>query len=150
MKISSSSSVLKILFILIILLSNFISADVRYVSKTGNTQFPYISWETASDSIQKCLNICDNGDTVYVGNGIYKETLIINKNISLIGCSMDSTIIDASQLTPTGVIEFHANGSIVNFTILAHGGSSDAAGIYTMNYDISIKNCKIENAWKGV
>jgi Secretion system C-terminal sorting domain len=150
MKISSSSSVLKILFILIILLSNFISADVRYVSKTGNSQFPYISWKTASDSIQKCLDICDNGDTVYVGNGVYKETLIINKNIALIGSSMDSTVIDASQLTPLDAVYFNANFTLNNFTIIAGGTDRYTTGISTLGYNIIMKNCLVKNAYKGL
>ncbi|HQF43317.1 MAG TPA: hypothetical protein PK073_10440, partial [Ignavibacteriaceae bacterium] len=39
---------------------------VRYVSKTGSSTPPYTSWETASDSIQKCINLCVDGDTIYV------------------------------------------------------------------------------------
>ena len=72
------------------------TATVRYVSKTGSSTPPYTSWATASDSIQKCINICQSGDTVYVANGVYKETLIINKQIALIGSSMDSTVIDGT------------------------------------------------------
>ncbi|MBK7497929.1 MAG: hypothetical protein IPI19_02200 [Ignavibacteriales bacterium] len=41
---------------------------IRYVSKTGTSTPPYTSWQTAADSIQKCINICVDGDTVYVAN----------------------------------------------------------------------------------
>ena len=68
-------------------------ASIRYVSKTGTSTPPYTSWQTAADSIQKCINICVDGDTVYVANGVYKENLVINTAISLIGSSMDSTVI---------------------------------------------------------
>ncbi|MBZ0201133.1 MAG: hypothetical protein K8H86_14770, partial [Ignavibacteriaceae bacterium] len=41
----------------------------RFVSKTGSSVPPYTTWATASDSIQKCINICNDGDTVIVANG---------------------------------------------------------------------------------
>ena len=46
-------------------------ATKRFVSKTGSSTPPYTSWETAADSIQKCINISQFGDTIYVANGIY-------------------------------------------------------------------------------
>ena len=82
-----------------ILNSTFSIATIRYVSKTGTSTPPYTSWQTAADSIQKCINICVDGDTVYVANGVYKENLVINTAISLIGSSMDSTVIDGTGLS---------------------------------------------------
>ena len=83
---------------LLIFLSTNKYADVRFVSKTGTSEYPYTSWQTSADSIQKCLDSCNDGDTVYVANGTYKETLTINKSIALIGSSMDSTVIDGTGL----------------------------------------------------
>ncbi len=57
------------------------TATVRYVSKTGSSVPPYTSWATASDSIQKCINICQSGDTVYVGNGVYKEKVVNDQKL---------------------------------------------------------------------
>ena len=81
-----------------LLLLTLLIGTVRYVSKTGTSTPPYTSWQTASDSIQKCINICVDGDTVIVANGVYKENLIINTAINLIGSSMDSTIIDGREM----------------------------------------------------
>lgn len=81
MKLSFLSSVFQILILLIILLSNIILPDVRHVSRTNSSQFQYTSWETSSGRIQNSMDICDKRDTVYVGNGVYKETRIKNKNI---------------------------------------------------------------------
>ncbi|MDP2362870.1 MAG: hypothetical protein Q8M94_03770, partial [Ignavibacteria bacterium] len=36
-------------------------ATIRYVSKSGTSTPPYTNWQTAADSIQKCINICVNG-----------------------------------------------------------------------------------------
>ena len=97
--------------------SSLLIGTVRYVSKTGTSAPPYTSWETAADSIQKCINICVDGDTVFVANGIYKENLIVNRAISLIGGSMDSTIISGVGTTSNRLVDFTQNGSIKNFYI---------------------------------
>ena len=94
---------IKPVLICLLLVANcgLLTATIRYVSKTGSSTLPYTSWETASDSIQKCINICQNGDTVYVANGVYKENLFVNQEIALIGSSMDSTVIDGRGLRDT-------------------------------------------------
>lgn len=74
------------------------TATVRYVSKTGSSTPPYTSWATASDSIQKCINICQSSDTVYVANGVYKEQVVMIPGLSLIGGGMDSCVIDTREL----------------------------------------------------
>ena len=67
--------------ILFTLIVNIFSANaiVRYVSKTGTSTPPYTSWQTAADSIQKCINFSFDGDTIIVANGVYHESLVVNK-----------------------------------------------------------------------
>ena len=126
-------------------------ATVRYVSKTGTSTPPFTSWQSAADSIQKCINICVDGDTVYVANGVYKENLIINTAISLIGSSMDSTIIDGRGMgEATITVQFDFN--IENMHILGMGNSvGDAAirNIPALNF-LKIKNCIISDSKIGV
>ena len=74
------------------------NATVRYVSKTGLSIPPYTSWETATDSIQKCINISVFGDTIYVANGVYQEQVVMIDGLSLIGAGTDSCWIDSRQL----------------------------------------------------
>lgn len=117
-------------------------ATVRYVSKTGTSTPPYTTWQTAADSIQKCINICLDGDTIYVANGIYKENLIINTAISLIGSSMDSTVIDGKNM---GDITINVNNvsKIENFNIIGkYEGSFGTRGIRSYT-DIEVYNCQI-------
>ncbi len=83
---------------LIIINSSLIISEVRYVSKTGSSAPPYTSWATASDSIQKCINISNFGDTIYVGKGNYKEIIVMRDGLSLIGVGMDSCVIDMTKL----------------------------------------------------
>ena len=75
-----------------------VNATIRYVSKTGSSTPPYTSWETAADSIQKCINICVFGDTIYVANGVYQEQVVMIPGLSLIGAGSDSTIINTQTL----------------------------------------------------
>ena len=86
--------------ILFTLIANIFTANatIRYVSKTGTSTPPYTSWQTAADSIQKCINICSFGDTVYVANGVYKEQIVMIPGLSLIGSGIDSCIIDTGEL----------------------------------------------------
>ncbi|MDR3666809.1 MAG: T9SS type A sorting domain-containing protein [Ignavibacteriaceae bacterium] len=140
-------NILKLTILQIFILSNIISADVRYVSKTGTSQFPYTSWETAADSIPKCIKACNNGDTIYVANGIYKDSLYIDKEISLIGSSMDSTIIDGTGLGYV-TIEIQAKTTIKYFTI--YGLALNSGRGLRCYQPLNISLCKISNCGAGI
>ncbi len=101
--------------ILFTLIVNILSANatIRFVSKTGTSTPPYTSWQTAADSIQKCIDYSVDGDTIIVANGVYYESLIVNKYLVAIGSSMDSTVIDGTGLadiTVDGNSDFILNG----------------------------------------
>jgi len=145
---------LKLFFLLLstllIVHSSLLIGTIRYVSKTGTSTPPYTSWQTAADSIQKCINICSFGDTVYVASGVYKENLVINTAISLIGSSMDSTIIDGRGLSDFTIV-YNDSGSIQLFSI--YGKSNGTGyGIYgiTNSPTVIIKDCRISQTGRGI
>ncbi len=109
-----------LLFSLLIIHSTFLIATVRYVSKTGNSTPPYITWETAADSIQECINICVFGDTIYVANGVYQELVVMIPGLSLIGAGTDSCIVDSRNFPPQGLhtVEVAESCLIKGFHIL--------------------------------
>jgi hypothetical protein len=110
------------LTILIFLLTAYnlpLNATVRYVSKTGLSIPPYITWETAADSIQKCINICVFGDTIYVANGVYEEQVVMISGLSLIGAGMDSCVVDARPLYVAYAITVADNCLLKGFKIFA-------------------------------
>jgi len=136
-----------------------VKAEIRYVSKTGSSTPPYTSWQTAADSIQKCIYICKDGDTVVVANGTYKETLWIDKAILLLGSSMDSTIIDGTGLDArpddgyTGItVNIKSDVRIENLKVIGKGifEYSATSVVRAYNYPLKIKYCNISNAYEGV
>jgi len=50
-------------------------------------------------TIQEAINNATAGQTIFVVNGTYNETLLIDKAISLVGQNRDNTTIDGSQLS---------------------------------------------------
>jgi hypothetical protein len=121
-----------LLFSFLIFNSSFLIGTVRYVSKTGLSIPPYTSWETAADSIQKCINICVFGDSIYVANGVYQEQVVMIPGLSLIGAGADSCWIDTRDLVTTAnytsvfVAEY---GLFTGFNILVYYNSSMGYGI---------------------
>jgi hypothetical protein len=172
---------LKYFLILLFLLSfsiehssfNITHATIRYVSKTGTSTPPYTSWATAADSIQKCINICSFGDTVYVGNGVYKEQVVMIPGLSLIGAGMDSCVIDTrsfsnpcadsvksycllkgfkiiiqndSQMFGIGIAIVGSN-SIIEYNQILNTGTF---GIMCNNTNAIMRHNKISNCFNGI
>ena len=68
-------------------------------------------------TIQSAIDNSNEGDTVFVKRGVYKETLTIIKSISLIGEDRNSTVIDANK-AQTQVILIHGdNITVANFSL---------------------------------
>ncbi|GAB1442633.1 hypothetical protein MASR2M39_14690 [Ignavibacteriales bacterium] len=81
-------------------------STTRYV-KAGNPTpvAPYTSWATASDSVQKVVNICLSGDTIMIGSGVYTECVKserVNFSLSFVGTDVDSCLFDLSSYPPEG------------------------------------------------
>ncbi len=98
------NKIYSIVLLTIFLLTAYFSplnATIRFVSKTGSSTPFYITWKTAADSIQKCINICVFGDTIYVANGVYQEQVVMIPGLSLIGAGRDSCAIDTRAFATT-------------------------------------------------
>ena len=49
--------------------------------------------------MQKCFNYCNNGDTIYIDKGIYREVVYVDsKNLTIIGIDTDECIVDGSGI----------------------------------------------------
>jgi hypothetical protein len=141
---------LTVFIALLIAYSLPLNATIRYVSKTGNSTPPYLTWETAADSIQKCINISVFGDTIYVANGVYQGQVVMIPGLSLIGAGMDSCII---YLANTGIpaVQIKDTCLLKGFKILlpntlnTWGIKADTSGV-----DSKVTLNKIVNASLGI
>ena len=69
------------------------AADYHYASHDGSNEYPYTSWETAADSMQKAIDASSPHDTVYIGAGEWYETVAteVHDSIAIIGMGIDIT-----------------------------------------------------------
>ena len=120
------------------------SQTVRYVSKSGSNEFPYLTWETAGTSVKTVVDIAGSGDTVYVGPGEYIDTLDISKDLTIIGSGMDETLIH-SDYTRKVVINLYAKLNTSNLSVASNEDFPYMVGssaIYQHGaYDLNVKNC---------
>ena len=65
---------------------DFKNGHTWYVDDDGGVDFT---------EIQDAINVAEDGDTVYVYSGIYKENLLLDKSIILIGEHKNTTIIES-------------------------------------------------------
>ncbi len=141
-----SFRVVLILFLLFTNPLNNLFAEIRYVSKTGSSTPPYLSWETAADSIQEAINICQFGDTIYVGNGVYKEQVIMIPGLSLIGAGADSCVIDTREFpVPRISINLADTCNVSGFFINVSPVQNSSIGIYFYRFNGQPTIGKIEN-----
>jgi hypothetical protein len=132
MKRNKCSHTFLLFLFLLIAYSLPINATIRYVSKTGLSIPPYTSWENAADSIQKCINICVFGDTIYVANGVYEEQVVMIPGLSLKGSGTDSCIVDSRSypLTNNRTITMKDSCFITGFYVLSSNNLDYGFGIW--------------------
>jgi parallel beta-helix repeat protein len=92
-------------------------------------------------SIQEAINHADEGYVIYVRNGTYYETVIINKTISLIGENPKGVIVNASDIRDVVLVK--ANNVVVSNITMCNGYRkfNISPGIVLEN----VNGCKIEN-----
>jgi parallel beta-helix repeat protein len=172
-----------ILFIVLSLVGNSIHvlANVAHPSSTLTLgQILYVDddnsngpWTGSKDhpfqQIQDAINFSENGDTVYIYNGTYNQTLIIFNSITLLG--EGSVIVDGGyhdsvitvladnvtiqQLLIKNSAGYDDNAALriqSNHTIIKHCVIyKTRIGLYaTHSSDITIDNCTIHNNGKGI
>jgi len=124
-----------------------------FVSPTGDGTTGD-SWKTAYQTLNGAYTVSGEGDHIHVENGVYKETLLINKNsIRLVGglagnsdpLRSDSRIheFDKSVLDANGafsiVLNYFKNGSADGFVLK----NSTARGSSISNSSVSLCNCDV-------
>ena len=123
-------------------------ADYHYASHQGSDQYPYTSWETAADSIQKAVDATDPHDTVYVGSGDwyqYVQTGVYD-SVSIIGMGTDSTFCHYDSTHGSIFsIDYYSSVEAITFS------GAPTACIYAEVYaDVTIRDCRFLNANRGI
>ena len=115
-----------------------------------NKEGPWMgTWEYPYQYIHDGVLNAEEWDIVYVFNGLYSETLTIDKPIILQGENQSDTIIDGTyEECIINIICDYA--SITNFTIKNSGGYRGNAGIKISSDNSSISDCTIYRTKTGI
>lgn len=133
-----------LILILILLFQNIIPIASSY-GKSSN-KIIYVDDDGGADynKIQNAIDNSSDGDTIFVYTGFYKENINISKNITLIGESKGTTIINGcgKQVIKTN---YPGECDISNFTII-----NGSHGFYIRSYNTNIFNNIIVNNTYGI
>jgi len=138
-----------ILILLLIALYGLARADYHYAGHEGTNQYPYTSWETAADSIQKAVDASSPHDTVYIGAGEWHETVAtgVYDSVAIIGMGMDSTFCFSDEYQePVLTVDYNCSVEGTTFQHLDNWwclrGRAYAG--------VSIKNCRFRDTQLGL
>jgi len=124
---------LVVAFLLFIPFASINGSNVASNTSTNNILYVGGSGPDNYTSIQSAINDADNGYTIYVYAGIYREHVRIYKPINLIGEDENTTIIDG--MNETNVTVFSISASHVNFSHFTIRNALD--GFWTKAISIS-------------
>jgi parallel beta-helix repeat protein len=120
--------------------TNFVAANI-FVDDDGSADFK---------TIQAAINAANHRDTIYVHNGTYRENIIVNKTLSIIGESNYATVIDGTKLdTVIKITADHVN--IINLQIINSSSTTDHnIGVSIFNYSCMLMRNLIANNTIGI
>ncbi len=102
---------------------------------------------TDSSTIQGAINMANQGDTIQVSAGTFRENVVINKTVSLIGFAANATFIKATD-TLKPALDVRANNvSISGFTV--QNGLIGIA-VYGFNFTLISNVAAVSNARSGI
>jgi parallel beta-helix repeat protein len=91
-------------------------------------------------TIQEAVHNAVDWDTVFVKSGIYNESVLIYKAISIIGEDEETTVIVGDyRLNGTVVLVNHDNVNVTGFTIQSPNITMSRRGVHLLN----VHNCRI-------
>lgn len=120
---------------------------LKQVAATGTTYT--IGTTPCNTTIQACINLANNGDTILIPTGTYTESLALAKAVNLTGAGQDQTILRA----PTNQRVIEVSGVVISNTAISRltitGGrtmNDSGAGIFVYSQaqltldEVAIKN----------
>jgi len=134
--------------IIVLLCLTLVCSSVGFsIAVTNNTI--YVDDDGTADytSIQDAINMAKNGDTIYVYDGVYRETILIYKPLHLIGESKDNTIINGTNIASFSTISILSPAvtiedfSIIDNDFTTYGNTLNRVDVLS----IKASNCTIKN-----
>ena len=119
--------------------------DIVYVDDDYNSST--LGWGyTHFDNIQDGIDVIDENGTVFVYNGVYNETLLVNKTINITGVDKLTTIIDGYGYTDVIYITAD-NVNVSGFTIKngSPSGNYSGTGVHIRSNYTNISNNIIDS-----
>ncbi len=118
-----------------------------YVATWGNDNNDCRSWKTACRTIEEAKYRANDGDTIRIGPGTFRETLIIFSSLTFIGSGPNRTIVDGKGEAPVFLIYSDVPVRISHMTIrnglatdLDRGGGITNWGTLTVDHVIITGN----------
>ncbi|MCW8802317.1 MAG: right-handed parallel beta-helix repeat-containing protein, partial [Candidatus Bathyarchaeota archaeon] len=104
------------------------------------------------NSIQQAVDAANEGQTVFVKEGTYHESVIITKSLSLIGENKETTkIVGTWKLNGTAVLLLHDNVTVSGFTIESLHNSVSCRGIHLLHVRFcNVSNCVFPVHYVGI
>jgi hypothetical protein len=146
MKAVKALTILSILAIL----PNSSFADYHYASHGGSNTYPYTSWATAADSIQKAVTAASAHDTVFIATGEYNEHIEVPEStthLGFIGMGWDSTYIWLDTIPGMQIVKISDETIIQGIKFENRGVSSCLKA--TWDRDMIVKSCYFMEGGRG-
>jgi len=118
---------------------NINSVNESKPMNNGNTLYVGGSGEGNYTKIQDAIDNASDGDTVFVYNGLYVESILINKSIFLVGEDNHQTVIERDLAGPTVTI---TTGfvTVSNFEITLSNDDKAGVSLTRINQPVSIRD----------
>lgn len=103
--------------------------------------------------IQDAIDASVVNSIIFVANGTYHETLMIDKSLTIVGSSKDNTTIayDGNKIIAVDIISINADNCTINrFKIINTNSSFDIKGITINSNNNTVSNISISKTTDGI
>ncbi len=107
----------------------------------GSKEKPY-------KKVQDAVNASQDGDTIRVWEGVYRENVVVNRTLTIIGNGSETTIINASG--NGDALRITADWCNVSGFSMSWANGDNQAGIYVSAGNTTISNTICENNYNGI
>ena len=122
-----------------------------HISPDGDDDLGDGTRENPYNSLIKAMNYTSEDSTIYLNEGKYvgenNRNISLNKSVTLIGKSKETTIIDCESVGRLFTMDSNSKLTLIDLTL--KNGYSNANGglIYNEGGQITIKNCILSNSY---